>query len=141
MARLGSRPFLLLLGVSALAVGLMATARAQPNRPSTSPNAGQPLKPANADPLALSNHLNRRGALFYGAWWCPACIQQKTLFGQDAGKRLPYVECDKSDAGRARCQAASIRAFPTWDLPGKPRLEGVQSLEELKVWSDFRGGQ
>ena len=57
----------------------------------------------------------------------------------EAGQRLPYVECDKDDAGRQRCAAASIRAFPTWDLNGE-RREGVQSLEELKLWSGFSSG-
>lgn len=141
MARFGSLRSLLLVGVSTLAVGLVATASAQPkttaSKASTSPNVGEPLNPSNAEQQALSDHLSRRGAIFYGAWWCPACFQQKNLFGKEAGNRLPYVECDKSDQGRARCQAASIRAFPTWDLPGKSRLEGVQSLEELKAWSDF----
>ncbi|MGL6134191.1 MAG: hypothetical protein ACRC1L_08405, partial [Prochlorococcaceae cyanobacterium] len=71
---------------------------------------------------------------------CPACFQQKNLFGKQGGNTLPYVECDENDAGRQRCQAASIRAFPTWEMEGKPRLEGVQSLEELKAWSGFNSG-
>jgi hypothetical protein len=132
---------LLLVGLSALALGLVATASAGSaggnERPSTSPHVGEPLKPSNAEQKALSEHLRRRGAVFYGAWWCPACFQQKNLFGKEAGDRLPYVECDKSDAGRAVCQAANIRAFPTWDQPGQPRLEGVHSLEELKRWSGY----
>ncbi|MFS6827185.1 hypothetical protein [Cyanobium sp. ATX-6F1] len=52
----------------------------------------------------------------------------------------PYVECDKTDDGRAVCTAAKIRAFPTWELAGKPRLEGVQTIEELKVWSGYQSG-
>lgn len=135
---------LLLVAASTVAVGMVATASvtarstAEGAPASSSPNVGEPLKPSNAEQTALSEHLRRRGALFYGAWWCPACFMQKNLFGKPAGNRLPYVECDKSDAGRARCEAASIRAFPTWDLPGKPRLEGVQSLDTLKAWSDFQ---
>jgi hypothetical protein len=96
------------------------------------------MRPSTAEQLALSDHLRRRGVLFYGAWWCPACFQQKNLFGQEAGDRLPYVECAKSQAGRERCQAAEIRAYPTWIL-GDRRLEGVRSLEELKRWSGFNG--
>jgi hypothetical protein len=143
MNRPGSLRTLLLVGLStaglALLAGASATAGGGSGTPSgsSSPHVGQPLKPSGPEQLALSEHLRRRGAQFYGAWWCPACFQQKNLFGQEAGNRLPYVECDKTDAGRARCQAAAIRAYPTWDLPGKPRLEGVQSLEELKVWSEF----
>ena len=137
---------LLLVVTSTVAVGIVATATGAARStggsatPSSSPHVGEPLKPSTAEQTALSEHLRQRGALFYGAWWCPACFMQKNLFGKEAGNRLPYVECDKSKEGQVRCQAASIRAFPTWDLPGKPRLEGVQSLETLKVWSDFQSG-
>jgi hypothetical protein len=98
---------------------------------------GEALNKSTAEQRSLSAHLAAEGAIFYGAWWCPACFQQKNLFGKEAGNSLPYVECDKSDEGRQRCQAAEVRAFPTWDLEGKPRLEGVQSLDELKAWSDY----
>ena len=64
----------------------------------------------------------------------PACFRQKSLFGQQAGDRLPYVECDKTKEGRERCQEADIKAYPTWVMKDKPRLVGVQSLEELKTW-------
>jgi hypothetical protein len=51
------------------------------------------------------------------------------------GDRLPV---DKEEAGRQRCVAADVRVFPTWVLEGR-RLEGVQTLEELKAWSGFPG--
>lgn len=146
MTRPGSLRSLLLVGLSTVTVGMVATASVGARstgpaaEPSSSPHVGEPLKPSNAEQRALSEHLRKRGALFYGAWWCPACFMQKNLFGQDAGNRLPYVECDKSEEGRSRCQAAGIRAFPTWDLPGQPRLEGVQSLDALKAWSNYRPG-
>jgi glutaredoxin len=105
----------------------------------TAAAVGEPLTPSSPDQLDVSAYLNKRGAVFYGAWWCPACVAQKNLFGKEAGAQLPYVECDKTDEGRQRCSAAKVRAFPTWDLDGK-RLEGVQSLEELKVWSGYPGG-
>jgi hypothetical protein len=97
------------------------------------------MRPSSAEQLALSDHLRRLGVLFYGAWWCPACFQQKNLFGQQAGDQLPYVECAKSEAGRERCEKAEIRAYPTW-IMGDQRLEGVQTLEELKRWSGFSEG-
>jgi hypothetical protein len=108
----------------------------QPPIPSTSPNLGEALKPSTADQQQLSDFLRRRGVLFYGAWWCPACFRQKSLFGQEAGKQLPYVECDKTEAGRERCRADGIKAYPTWVMGGQ-RLEGVQTLEELRNWSGF----
>jgi hypothetical protein len=103
---------------------------------STTPTLGQALEPSTAEQLALSEHLRRVGAVFYGAWWCPACFKQKNLFGKEAGNRLPYVECDKGEPGRERCRAAAIQAYPTWELRGR-RLEGVQTLRELKAWSGF----
>ena len=105
---------------------------------STTPTIGEALRPSSTEQEALSDWLRQRGAIFYGAWWCPACFQQKNLFGKQAGNRLPYVECDKEESGRQRCVAANVRAFPTWVL-GSKRLEGVQTVEELKEWSGFPG--
>ena len=98
-----------------------------------------PLPPSNPGQKALSLELQAKGALFYGAWWCPACHQQKVLFGEAAVATLPYVECDKTEPGRQRCNAAEIKAYPTWVMKDKPRLVGVQSLEELKTWLDSPG--
>jgi hypothetical protein len=100
-----------------------------------------PLPPSNPGQKALSVELKAKGALFYGAWWCPACHQQKVLFGEPAISTLPYVECDKTEAGRQRCKAAEIMGYPTWVLKDKPRLVGVQSLEELKTWLDSPGSR
>lgn len=142
------RPILLIscsLGLlGALATGsARAVAEGQNAAPgSTSPRVGEPLRASSAEQIALSAHLRARGVRFYGAWWCPACFQQKNLFGREAGNQLPYVECDDDEAGRRRCAAAGIRAYPTWVLEGQPRLEGVQSLAELAAWSAFEpGGQ
>ncbi len=130
---------LLLGGLVALAwalPGLSPPAHGGQAGGSTTPTLGEALAPSNGDQLALTEHLRRIGALFYGAWWCPACFRQKSLFGQQAGDRLPYVECDKTSEGRERCQAAGIKAYPTWVLGGT-RVEGVQTIEELKRWSGF----
>jgi hypothetical protein len=147
---MGSRSPVWLTPLVVVVLGTLATAGAiargsKPAAPeppaSTSPHVGEPLGASNQEQRALSDHLRSRGAVFYGAWWCPACFQQKNLFGKEAGNRLPYVECDKSDEGRQRCMAAKVRAFPTWELKGKPRLEGVQDLEALKQWSEFPGAE
>jgi hypothetical protein len=104
-----------------------------------SQSLGEAVSPSTPEQMALVEHLRLKGAVFYGAWWCPHCFHQKNLFGIEAGQRLPYVECDKDDAGRRRCAAAGIRAFPTWDLNGE-RREGTLSLEELRAWSGFGSG-
>jgi len=95
------------------------------------------LPPSSPEQLGLSRHLKQIGALFYGAWWCPACSRQKALFGKQAATALPYVECDRVPSDRDVCIAAEIKAFPTWVLQGKERLVGVQSLDELKRWSGY----
>ena len=134
----------LLAALSVIAIGgvisgsqtSQAFAGSQATGQSQSQSLGEAVSPSTPEQMALVEHLRLKGAVFYGAWWCPHCFHQKNLFGIEAGQRLPYVECDKDDAGRRRCAAAGIRAFPTWDLNGE-RREGTLSLEELRAWSGF----
>lgn len=82
--------------------------------------------------MALATYLSERGALFYGAYWCPVCQDQKELFGASV-HRLPYVECTpEGRSGRInlRCLDANIRDYPTWIIDGRQR-RGVISPEEL----------
>jgi hypothetical protein len=133
------RPLLLLGGLPTLlgwALTLATPAQGGQAGSSSTPTLGEALAPSDSAQLELTEHLRRVGALFYGAWWCPACFRQKSLFGQQAGNQLPYVECDKTKQGRERCQEADIKAYPTWVL-GSKRVEGVQTIEELKRWSGF----
>ena len=125
----------------AISAGLMGTATGAmtPARSAALPSqalakaGGTELSASSPSQLALVEILRSKGVLFYGAWWCGHCNHQKTLFGAEAASKLPYVECDKDDPGRLRCQTAKIRAFPTWDYRGE-RREGVLELEELRIW-------
>lgn len=94
--------------------------------------------PATPYQQALARHLARSGALFYGAFWCPHCQEQKDLFG-GAASLLPYVECDSKGTNpqTERCVRAGVRVFPTWVI-GNERREGVQSLGELARLSGFK---
>jgi uncharacterized membrane protein len=88
---------------------------------------------------ALARHLTATGAVMYGAYWCPACAEQKARFGPEA-ELLPYVECDPR-GWRPRpdlCERAGVRRYPTWTVGGH-RYEGVLSLDELARASGFRG--
>jgi hypothetical protein len=124
--------------LSPLLWGFSASALSAPVPNSTStPTLGPAMKPSTAEKVALAEHLRKQGVLFYGAWWCPACFKQKDVFGQQAGDRLPYVECEKTDEQRERCTEARIEAYPTWVM-GEQRLEGVQSPERLGQWSGFQ---
>jgi uncharacterized membrane protein len=95
--------------------------------------------PEGATPyqLTLARHLAQTGAVFYGAFWCPHCQEQKHKFGGAAGL-LPYVECDPkgTNSQTERCERAAVRSFPTWEIAGS-RREGVQSLEALAEASSF----
>jgi len=130
---LGIRKRLLPLTLSLLAVGCTAVA-AQATQPQ--PTQAADSSGASSRQNALAMHLRTVGAVFYGAWWCPQCTHQKEMFGAAALELLPYVECDKDDTGRKRCEQAQVRAYPTWVLKGERRT-GVLSLEELAIWSGY----
>ncbi|AKS41410.1 vitamin K epoxide reductase family protein [Wenzhouxiangella marina] len=95
---------------------------------------------APADPKleALAQHLDRTGATFYGAFWCPTCQDQKAIFGA-AADDLPYFECSPNgrNAGLAfECASENISNFPTWVI-GSRRLDGIQTPEDLARYSRF----
>ena len=113
------------------------TAQSTEAPPHSPPAGGESFAPSNGIQVGLAEHLRRQGFMFYGAWWCPACRQQKSLFGQPAAQRLPYLECEKGAAGQQRCSEVGIRVYPTW-IKGGERREGVLSLEELKSWSRYQ---
>lgn len=87
----------------------------------------------------LAIHLDDSGARFYGAYWCPACQEQKKLFEASAD-RLPYVECTPNGRGGGRafaCVANEINDFPTWIIGGR-RYTGVIGVSELAEISGFK---
>ena len=123
--------------LSLLAAGWIAALPAAQAAENSSAGAAAATIPASTNrQKELAKHLKLKGAVLYGAWWCPHCTHQKELFGVEAIELLPYVECDKDDAGRARCQKAQVRAYPTWELNGEQRV-GVLSLKELEIWSGY----
>ena len=76
--------------------------------------------------------LKDKGAIFYGAFWCPHCQKQKALFGS-AKKYLPYVECSTPD-GRGQtavCNEKGINNYPTWVFPDMSSSTGEVALSVL----------
>jgi hypothetical protein len=72
------------------------------------------------------------GTIFYGAFWCPHCQNQKAMFGKSA-ELLPYVECSTPD-GRAQlslCTEVGVEGYPTWVFPDGSRESGEVPLSEL----------
>lgn len=81
--------------------------------------------------------LKESGTVFYGAFWCPHCQNQKAMFGKSA-KYLPYVECSNPDKSMTQsCQAKSdvIEGYPTWTFPDGSVQSGEISFEELAAKS------
>ncbi len=76
--------------------------------------------------------LKDKGAVFYGAFWCPHCQNQKALFGNSA-RLLPYVECSMPD-GQSQtlaCSKKGVESYPTWEFPDGTRETGEISLARL----------
>jgi uncharacterized membrane protein len=140
-----SQPFFIgLITTVVVFVGTLGV-YANVNTPTTATGAdGQPTIEVTTQSgpaeIALAQHLADTGAIFYGAWWCPHCQDQKQLFGQEAAQIINYVECSQSD-GQSQvleCQEAGITGYPTWDINGQ-RLSGTQSLEQLAQLSGYEG--
>lgn len=76
--------------------------------------------------------LAEKEAIFYGAFWCPHCQNQKKMFGKSADL-LPYVECSTPN-GRGQqqvCIDEEITGYPTWEFVDGSRLSGEISLTTL----------
>lgn len=80
--------------------------------------------------------LKAQGTVFYGAFWCPHCQNQKDLFGASA-QYLPYVECSTPDGqGQlAVCAEEEVSGYPTWVFPDGSQLTGEVSLADLAARS------
>lgn len=93
-------------------------------------NKSQDTGPGKYDELALC--LADKGVIFYGAFWCPHCAEQKKIFGPSA-KLLPYRECSTpSGAGQLQeCKDAKIESYPTWVFPDGSRASATLSPEAL----------
>lgn len=107
--------WIIALAVTAAVFGLWAFANSRPSR---------------LDGFARC--LKEKNAIFYGAFWCPHCQNQKRLFGRSA-KFLPYVECSTPD-GRSQtpaCTEKNVEGYPTWEFADQSRINGEATLEAL----------
>ncbi|MEL6128468.1 MAG: vitamin K epoxide reductase family protein [Cyanobacteria bacterium J06627_3] len=138
---------LLLPGISVALVAFIATTGlyAYAQNPDTF-TAGNPPPVVETDSgaseIALAKHLSDIGAKKYGAWWCPHCHAQQTLFGKQAFDHVTYVECDEEgiDPQPNACRAAGVQSYPTWEINGQT-YAGVQSLQSLAAASGYSGPQ
>ena len=76
--------------------------------------------------------LKDKGAVFYGAFWCPHCQATKKLFGSSA-KLLNYQECSTPDGnGQTQvCIDKGVKSYPTWEFADGSRLTGEIPLAQL----------
>ncbi len=76
--------------------------------------------------------LAEKKVTFYGAFWCPHCQSQKSLFGRSA-RLLPYQECSTPDSrGQLQiCKDKGIQSYPVWEFEDGSRLDGEQTLQTL----------
>lgn len=87
-------------------------------------------KPGRLDEFAQC--LKGKSAVFYGAFWCSHCQNQKAMFGKSA-KFLPYTECSTPD-GRGQlaiCKEKNVTGYPTWEFSDGSRESGEVSLQKL----------
>lgn len=83
----------------------------------------------------LAQCLSDEEVVFYGAFWCPACAQQKAMFGGSV-KKLPYTECSLPDRTQNElCIEAEIANYPVWEFARENeevyRCGGIVSPEIL----------
>jgi len=86
----------------------------------------------NTPSITTAQCLKDKGALFYGAFWCPHCNDQKELFKNTADD-LPYIECSTPD-GNAQtqiCIKEGITGYPFWTFADGTSFAGMKSVVQL----------
>jgi glutaredoxin len=89
------------------------------------------FKPAQGKYDNFAKCLTEKGAVMYGADWCPHCKEQKNMFGSSFSY-IKYVNCDPNNQRTQikECVEQGIKGYPTWKINGKV-LEGTQPLDKL----------
>jgi len=74
------------------------------------------VKPGPGKLSEFTQCLADKDAIFYGAFWCPHCQEQRRMFGKSV-ELLPYEECSTPDGqGQLQiCVDEGIQQYPTWE--------------------------
>ena len=85
---------------------------------------------STVDKADIAKFLTSKNVIFYGAFWCSHCAEQKAKFGS-AKKYLPYVECSTPDQRNQTniCIKEKIVSYPTWKVPKEGVLYRCGLLE------------
>lgn len=102
-----------------------------------SSNSAEYLGRSSEKQESLAKHLSEAGAVMYGAYNCPHCIDQKKMFGE-AFRHIEYVECSSKgpNAEPSLCFVKGIRNYPTWEINGR-FYQGQLSYERLADITNF----
>ena len=112
-----------------------AAAQAAANEPKVLYTPPSVKGASTPDELALAQYLKKKGAKFYGAYWCPFCTKQRAMFGATGVRALPYVECAPDGFGAQRCPP-EVTGYPAWEIDGK-FFSGMKTLPQLQSLSGF----
>lgn len=95
---------------------------------------------SGAAEIKFAEYLAANDVVFYGAYWCSHCQEQKSLFGAAAARKLKYIECaaDGQNSQRQLCKDINIQMFPTWEYQGQ-FLPGTRDLRELAKATGYTG--
>ena len=76
--------------------------------------------------------LTEKGAVMYGAFWCPHCARTKARFGSSF-QYIKYVECDpRGDNEQSQlCIQKEIESYDTWEFADSSRLVGEPTFEAM----------
>ncbi len=87
----------------------------------------------------FGQYLKDQGVKFYGASWCPHCINQKKLLGDGTWQPI-YVECaiKGSNEETKVCADAKIESFPTWIFKDGIRKPGELTIKEIEELSGYK---
>ena len=89
-----------------------------------------------ADLGTLAQSLTDDGWVLYTTSTCPACADQKALFG-DAVNKLAIVECDTSQVNYDMCMLFNVSVVPTWiNEDSRIAMPGLQPIDKLTVIVD-----
>lgn len=83
---------------------------------------------------AFAKCITERGAVMYGAFWCPHCADVKKMFGESF-RYVNYVECDPRGENEQSllCIEKGIENYATFEFNDDPssRLVGEPTFEDL----------
>ena len=73
-----------------------------------------------------------KGAVMYGAFWCPHCARTKKHFGSSF-QYVNYVECDpRGDNEQSElCIEKSIDKYDTWEFADGSRIIAEPTFQQL----------